>query len=315
MRSVQIRSTGGPEVVTVAEVSAPRAPRADELLISVRASSINGTDLGIRRGDLAPLTTLRRPFPLGFDLAGIVIDRGPAVTGFDLGDAVCALIGHLGGAQSDLVLVRQTRAAHVPSQVPLVTAGALPLAGLTALQGLYRPGALPGRTAPRVLILGASGGIGALAIQLAKHAGAVVTGTTTARTAAFVAELGADEILDRHQGDPLHSGEHWDIIFDTPGRTRMRDARTALRAGGIFVTTRGISADALKTITSRRSDHTFTAVHTAARTVDLAHLLRLIADDALRVPLEHAYPVAQIVDAHRAADHGSEGKIGVTFSS
>lgn len=228
---------------------------------------------------------------------------------------MCGLIGHTGGAQSDLILVRQSRAAHVPSGTPLTEAGGLPLAGLTALQGLYRPGALPGRNDPRVLVLGASGGVGAFAVQLAHHAGASVTAVTTARTADFVAGLGSDEVLDRDAQDPLRLGQRWDVIFDTPGRTHAAHASAALRPGGIFITTCGISADEFPSRLPRHRAIRFAAVRTTARSIDLSHLLRPVNDHAIRVPIEHSYPVADIVDAHRAADHGTPGKIGVTLDS
>lgn len=309
MRSVRLAGIGGPEVVRVVEVPEPGAPRGDELLVRVHASSINGTDLGIRRGALPLLTRIRPAFPLGFDLAGVVVGCGPSVTGFEPGDRVCALVDHGGGAQSELVRVRQGRAARIPPSVTSVDAAALTLAGLTALQGLLGRGTLRARTRPRVLVLGASGGIGAFAVQLAGLTGAAVTAGTSSRTAEFVRTLGAEAVRERDREPLLRAGDGWDIVLDVPGRARFRDVAPALAPGGVLVSTRGVSVDAARSTVRPARGRRFASVRTAARSADLAFLLRLAADGRLRVPVQQVFPLSSVADAHRAADDGTRGKL------
>ena len=165
MLAVRFDAYGDPAVLRLDDVAAPRAPVRDELLVRVAASSVNGTDLGLRRGDLRVATWGRLPFVPGFDIAGEVLRCGPAVTAFAPGDRVMALLGHGGRGLAELVLLRQGRAARVPVSCSFEEAAALPLAGLTALQALYGMAGLRARRAPaRVLVVGAAGGIGSFAV-------------------------------------------------------------------------------------------------------------------------------------------------------
>lgn len=175
MRAARLVRAGGSVVPQVVEVLVPGPPVGAELLVRVTASSVNGTDLGlVRGGRLVRAVSGGRVAP-GFDLAGEVLACGPKVTGFQVGDRVMALLGHSGGAQAELVLLPQHRAARAPRTISLVEAAALPLAGLTALQALHGRAALHTRAAPRVLVVGAAGGIGVFAVQLARLAGGHVT--------------------------------------------------------------------------------------------------------------------------------------------
>lgn len=174
----------------------------------VHASSVNGTDLAFRRGDLKVAALGQMPFTAGFDLAGEVLSLGPGVTAFSTGDHVMALLGHNGGGQARHVFLRQGRAALSPGSCTPEQAASLPLAGLTALQALYGKGGLHTRAKPaRVLILGASGGVGSYAVQLANIAGAHVTGVASGSNVPFVASLGADQVVDRHLEDVTGLGE------------------------------------------------------------------------------------------------------------
>jgi NADPH:quinone reductase-like Zn-dependent oxidoreductase len=123
------------------------------------------------------------------------------------------------------VLVPQHRVVRAPASVDLTHAAAVPLAGLTALQALHGRAGLHARRSPRVLVVGAAGGIGAFAVQLARLAGAHVTAVADDRRAAFVADLGADVVLDRHRQDVLALGERWDVVLDVPGALRFAAVR------------------------------------------------------------------------------------------
>jgi NADPH:quinone reductase-like Zn-dependent oxidoreductase len=240
--AVRFHSFGDPGVLRVEQVPEPARPVRDQLLVQVHASSVNGTDLGLRRGDLKVATLGRMPFTLGFDLAGVVLQCGPEVTAFSPGDRIMALLGHGGGGQAERVVLRQSRAARAPGGCSLAEAAALPLAALTALQALHGKAHLPARPpSSRVLVVGASGGIGSYAVQLAKLAGAHVTAVASGPKLPYAAELGADELIDRRHHDATRLGEHWDVIVDTPGTLTLAHARGALSSGGVLVSTRPLS--------------------------------------------------------------------------
>lgn len=312
MRAVRFHAVGDPSVLRVEEVVEPGEPVGGQVLVRVDASSVNGTDLGLRRGDLRIATVGRMPFVPGFDVAGEVLRCGPAVTAFSPGDRVMALLGHGGGGQARRVLLDQRRVASAPSTVSAVHAAALPLAGLTALQALHGTGALPAR---RALVVGASGGIGAFAVQLAALAGAHVTAVTGADRHDFVRELGADDVLER--GALAAPAERWDVVLDAPGRLSFVAARPLLAEDGLLVSTRPLGPDLLRSVVPprwRRGRGRFAAVMTRARSQDLAHLAALVDVGRLRIPLDRAFPMADVAAAHRHAEAGVRGKVMIDLS-
>ncbi len=315
MIAARFGTFGGPDVLRVEDVPAPRAPTGDEILVEVAASSVNGTDLGLRRGDLKVATWGRLPFTPGFDLAGTVLGCGPAVTAFVPGEQVMALLDHGGGGQAQQVLVRQGRAAVVPTRCTSQEAAALPLAGLTALQALYGRARLGTRPAgARVLVIGATGGIGSFGVQLAAIAGAHVTAVGSAPKLHAMTGLGAHATLDRRSDDLFTGGERWDVVLDAHGATTARHAGRLLRPGGVLVTSRPISRDA---IVSRvlpalaGPGRRFTSVMTSARSADLARLARLVDEERLRVLLDSTFPLGEVAAAHRRAEGSSTGKVVV----
>lgn len=317
MRAVRFHRFGDPTVLRVDDVAAPDEPQGDQILVQVEASSVNGTDLGLRRGDLRIATIGRMPFVPGFDVSGEVLRCGPAVTAFSPGDRVMALIGHGGGGQVERLLLKQGRAARAPTTVPIVHAAALPLAGLTALQALYGKAGLQARPGARVLVVGASGGIGSFAVQLAKLAGAHVTAVTGADQTAFVAGLGADEVLDRGRHDVTTHGERFDVVLDTPGRLSLTAARPVLTEHGVLVSTRPLGPDLLRAAVPdrwRRGPGRFAAVMTSARSPDLAHLATLVDTGRLRIPVDQVFPMAEIAAAHQHAESGAHGKVVIEMS-
>ena len=312
MRAVRFTGAGGPEVVEVAEVPEPLRARGDELLVRVRASSVNGTDLGLRRGGLRLLPGSRSPFLPGFDLAGEVVDLGPAVTAFGLGDHVVALLGHRGGAQAELVLVRQGRAALAPRTVTPVEAATLPLAGLTALQALYQQGHLAAVVRPaRVLVIWASGGIGSYAVLLARREGAHVTGLASGAKLDHVRSLGADEALDHRQHDVGGLDGRWDLVLDASGLHPYARLRPLLGPEGVAVSTRPLGRDAVRLLDPGRGRRgpRYAAVMTTARSQDLARLVALVDRGELPPVLDRAFAMSGAADAHRWAESAVRGKV------
>lgn len=319
MLAVRFHSFGDPGVLRTEQVPEPAGPIRDQILVRVHASSVNGTDLGLRRGDLKVATLGRMPFTAGFDLAGTVLQCGPAVTAFSPGEPVMALLGHGGGGQTELVVLRQTRAARAPTGCSLTQAAALPLAGLTALQALHGKAHLPARPpGSRVLVLGACGGIGSYAVQLAKLAGAHVTAVASGPKLPYAAGLGADELIDRREHDATRLGEQWDVILDTPGALTLAHARGALAPDGVLVSTRPLSRDALQSLAprpTRRARARFAAVMTQARSQDLAHLAALVDTGRLRPTMQRAFPATQAAAAHQHAQGPATGKVVIRLDT
>lgn len=311
MLAARFHTFGGPEVLRVEEVAWPW-PQGDEVLIRVAASSVNGTDLGLRRGGLPFSLAVRRPYTVGLDVAGEVVGVGPRVTAFDPGDRVYSLLGHGGGGAAEYVTVRQSRVAHAPAHVPAPEAAAVPLAGLTALQALRDGAGLHLRRRARVLVYGAAGGIGSFGVQLARHYGATVTGVARAEKLDFVRDLGADEVLDAAE-DFTRLGRQWDVIFDTPPALSFARAESALAPDGVYVSTRPFpTGPADLGAALRRGGRRFAGVQTKERSQDLTLLARLIDAGELRVPLDRTFPLWEIAQAHRYAEgRGGRGKIVV----
>lgn len=318
MLAARIHSFGDPSGLRIDTVPEPPEPTGDEIEVAVAASSINGTDLMLRRGG-TPLSWIQRlPLVPGFDVAGTVIRCGPEVTAFSPGDQVMALLPHSGGGQAERIVLEQDRAARVPSSCSLAAAAALPLAGLTALQALYGKAALPARTSPTVLVLGAAGGIGSYAVQLARRVGAEVTGVASGPKLDYVAGLGASDVLDYREADPVQLGRRWDVILDAPARLTYADARPALTDDGVLVSTRPISLDAVRQLVPgprRNGSASFTAVATKARSEDLAHLAALVDRGELRPTLDRTFPLAEIAAAHAYAESEVRGKVVVAVSA
>jgi NADPH:quinone reductase-like Zn-dependent oxidoreductase len=167
-------------------------------------------------------------------------------------------------------------------------------------------------------VVGASGGIGSFAVQLAALAGAHVTGVAAGPRLAFVAGLGADELVDRHEQDVAALGRRFDVVLDTPGLLSLAAARPLLADGGVFVTTRVVGPDAPREIVParlRRRGPAFAAVRTAPRPADLAHLAALVDAGRLRVPVDRTLPMAEVAAAWRHAAGPATGKVVLTTSA
>ena len=223
---------GPPETLRLVEVAKP-APKADEVLVRVLAVSVNPADWHCLRGkpifSRATLGLLRpKQQILGVDIAGRVEAVGGGVTRFAPGDEVYAnLLDHGFGGFAEYVAVPVDVLAPKPANLSFEEAAAVPMAAVTALQGLRHHGELgPGQ---RVLVNGASGGVGHFAVQIANASGAEVTGVTSTRNLDLVRSLGADQAIDYTREDFTRSGRAWDRILDTIGNRSVADLRRGAR--------------------------------------------------------------------------------------
>jgi NADPH:quinone reductase-like Zn-dependent oxidoreductase len=236
MKSVRIHSFGGPEVMRLEEIQVPD-PGDDELLVQVRAASVNPVDYKTRDGQYPRVTREQLPVTLGRDIAGVVVDSGGLRGSFMRGDAIYALLRPEQGAFAEYVLVNRADAAPKPERLSFIEAASVPLAALTAWQGLFDHGGLkPGQS---VLIHGGAGGVGHFAIQFAKYRRAEVITTVSGDDIEFARELGADEAIDYKNLRFEDIVRDVDMVFDLVGGETQERSWQVLKRNGILVSTLG----------------------------------------------------------------------------
>jgi alcohol dehydrogenase len=238
LRAFRIHRYGGPERVLAEDLPRP-TPGPGDLLVAVRAASVNPVDCKIRDGKVKVLVRDRFPLTLGSDLSGAVIAVGDGVTRFHVGDPVFARLDKDRiGAFAEYALVREGAAAKKPERLTHEEAASLPLVGLTAWQALVELGRVA--AGQRVLITAGSGGVGTFAIQLARHLGATVATTASARNRALLERLGAQQVIDYKTTSFPSVLSELDMAFDTQGGQPLLDALTVVRRGGVVVTIGGV---------------------------------------------------------------------------
>ncbi|WP_345548826.1 NADP-dependent oxidoreductase [Streptomyces lannensis] len=305
MRAVSQDVLGGPEVLKVVEVERP-APRTNEVLIRVRAAGLNPTDWKHRAtgGFLG-----KPPFVLGWDVSGVVEETGIGVATFKPGDEVFGLLsypfGH--GSHAEYVSAPARAFTHKPSSIDHVQAGALPLVSLTAWQALVETAGL--QRGQKVLIHAAAGGVGHVAVQIAKARGAHVIGTASAGKHHFVRGLGADELIDYHDTDFAEAVRDVDVVLDTVGGDYVQRSLRTLRKGGILVTIlpRGSKelAGQAEALGVRATEMLVDADRHGMRTV-----AELVEAGKLRATIAGTFPLAEAAKAHELGDTGrTTGKL------
>src|SRR5215831_8378314 len=210
-------------------------PGPNEMLVKVKAASINPVDWKIREGLYPAVKSDMLPYVLGRDVSGAVEACGTETTGHQNGDEIYAMLGIDRGAYAEHVIVKTNEAAPKPRSIDHLAAAAVPLAGLTAWQGLFRYGEL--KAGQRVLIHGGSGGVGHLAIQFAKAKGAHVITTVSEKHIEFVREIGADDVVDYKKQKFEDMVREVDVVFDLIGGETRERSWPVLKKGGILVST------------------------------------------------------------------------------
>jgi len=314
MRAFVYERYGPPETLRMAEVDKP-SPEAGEVLVKVLGASVNAADWHVLRGkplfSRATLGLLRPKHQiLGVDVAGRVEGVGDGVTGCKIGDEVYAnLLDHGYGGFADYVAVPVAVAALKPAKLSFEEAAAVPMAATTALQGLGHHGDL--QPTHKVLINGASGGVGSFAVQIAKASGAEVTAVTSTPNLELVRSLGADHVLDYTTTDALGSGRRYDRILDTVGNRSVSDLRRGLATGGKAAVTGFTSVAKLLGVSLRGGkDVAMVQAHVTAR--DLEQLSELIAAGKLRPRIDRRYRFAELPAAIAYLEQGhARGKVVV----
>lgn len=326
MKAIVYHSYGIPsEVMKVEDVERP-VLSPGKVLVKVHAASINAADKLLIEGDtlLQRLIAggIRKPGKkiLGGDIAGVVEAAGAGVTRFQPGDKIYGDISSAGfGGFAEYVLVSEDHIAPKPAQLTFVQAAAVPLAGMTALQGLRDKGEIqPGQT---VLITGASGGVGSFAVQLAKHFGASVTATASTGKLEEVLQLGADRVIDYTREDITKSGLQFDLIFDIAAYRPFSIYRPIMKPGGRYVLAGGSISRILKTVAlaplaSKFGSKTFTNVMQKADSDDLRYMNSLLESGAIKPVIDRCYPLEQVAAAFtHFKSHRVCGKVVIGIAS
>ena len=300
MKAVCIHSFGGPEVLQLEEVATP-TPAADEVLVRVRAASVNPIDFKIRSGQAGRGSL---PAVLGRDIAGTIEATGAELSAFRQGDAVFALLDRDHGGYAEYVIVKARDLARKPERLDFVQAAAVPLAAITAWQGLFDQGAL--QSAELVLIHGGAGGVGHFAVQLAKAKGARVATTVAAQDVAFMRELGADPVIDYQHQRFEQQVREVDLVFDLVGGETQERSWGVLKRGGRMVSTLTPPSEERARALGVRVAH-YMAQSNAQ---ELTAIARLIDEGKVRPHIERIYPLEDVRAAQEALEHGhTQGKI------
>lgn len=308
MKAIRQSRFGGPEVLELVEVEPPR-PLPTEVLVRVRAAGLNPVDAAVRKGAFPILGP--PPFILGWDVSGVVEAVVPGVNRFQVGDEVYGMpfFPRAGSAYAELVAVPSRQLARKPRALDHAHAAALPLAGLTAWQSLVEVARVEG--GQRVLIHAGGGGVGHLAVQIAKAMGATVLATASAGKRDFVRGLGADEVIDYRATDFSEVARDLDVVLDMIGGGYAERSLRTLRPDGLLVTIVERTNAALAEQV-RAAGRRFAGVTVEPDGAALATMADWVDRGRLRVHVEASYPLAAAAQAHEQLGQGVTGKLVLT---
>lgn len=324
MRAVVYEEYGAPEVLHVTELPKP-VPKDDEILIRTEVTTVTSADLRARglkfpagmgfMGRLVFGLTKPRQQVLGTEIAGVVEAVGKAVTAFKVGDRVFAYEGASMGCYVEYRCLRASGpVALIPEGLSFAEAAALSFGGVTALH-FFRIGGL--KRGEKVLVNGASGGVGTAAVQLAKHLGAEVTGVCSGANVAMVKSLGADHVIDYTQADFTSSRERYDVIVDTVGTAPYGRIKGSLRESGrLLLVMAGLGEMLRAPFVSMRGRHKAIAGLPVVKAEDLRLLASLAEAGEFRPVIDRTYPLEQMAEAHRYVDTGRKrGNVVITLGA
>jgi len=329
MKAIVSTEFGTPDVLRLEEIDRPQIKEDNQILVKVRAAAINPLDWHEIRG--TPYfgramgmgwTSPKNP-KRGVDFAGEVIAIGKGVTKFRVGDQV---FGVAPGSMAEYAWAREHRVALKPEGVSYEEAAAIPVAAITALQSLRDAGGLkPGQ---KVLINGASGGVGTYGVQIAKAMGAEVTGVCSGRNVELVRSLGADHVIDYTKQDLVESAQRYDLIIDNVGNRSLGDMRSVLTDDGTYVLVGGGGPEDMtwgfgffgsmikRTVVGWFTDQNLKFMLAQVKTADLEYLTGLMAEGKVKSVIDRRYPLAEAPDAVRYLETGrARGKVVIQVAA
>ena len=325
MKAIVYTKYGPPDVLHLEEVKKP-ALNEEKVLVKVYAASINAGDWHMLTADFFPMRLMGvglfkpKNTILGADIAGCVEAVGRSVKQFRPGDAVFGDVFGLGsGSFAEYVSVPESALALMPFNVSFEEAAAVPVAAVTALQGLRDQGHIqPGQ---KVLVNGASGGVGTFAVQIAKAFGAEVTGVCSTRNLEMARSIGADHVIDYTKEDFTQNGRQYDLILAVNGYHPLSAYKRALTPQGIYVFIGGLPAQTFQSLLlgpfmSKSDGRKMTSVMKKANQKDLLFIRDLLEDGKIRPVIDECYPLSKTAEAFRYFERGhARGKVVITIAA
>lgn len=302
MKAAVIREYGA--AIEISDVPQP-ALLADSVLIEVHAASVNPVDGIVQAGYLKEMMPITFPFTMGFDVSGVVVEVGDQVSKFKIGDEVFSRPnGMQAGTIAEYAVIKEEELAIKPSNISHQEAASIPLVGLTAWQAMVTKGNL--QKGQKILIHAGSGGVGTLAIQMAKHLGAEVATTTSAVNAEMVKNLGADVVIDYKTQKFEEELSDYDLVFDMMGGEIMEKSFKILKKGGCLVSIKGEDSKGL----AKQYGVRFEAFFMWPSGEMLSQLAQLISDGALKPVIDRTFSIDQVQEAYGYLQGGrAKGKI------
>lgn len=326
MKALQIVKYGDlKESLAINEIAKPSVKPKD-ILVEVKAAALNPIDYKLVKGHLKDMVSLDFPSTIGFDLSGVVVEKGAEVTNFEVGDEIYARVPQEQmGTVAEYVIINSNVVAKKPLNATFEEAAGLPLAGLTAIQALERVGI---KQNDRVLIHAGSGGVGSLAVQYAKTKGAIVYTTTSTKNVDWVKALGADRVIDYKKEDYKEVANNLDIVFDTLGEEYTFDAFEIIQDGGKVTTIVGppdkktaeqmgmndyeMPEQFAKLIDQKSATYALTWMHPDAK--QLQDISLMVDNGEIKPIVDLIYAFEDGVDAYEYLATGrAQGKVIITF--
>lgn len=315
MKAAIYRQYGEPDVLKIEHIDKPTISD-NQVLVKVFASSVNPVDWKVRQGDLKIVSGRHSPHTLGCDFAGKIEALGKDVSDYKLGDEVYGTINPVkGGAYAEYLAANLDQVAIMPANMSFAEAATIPTVGLTALQGLVEEAKIsPGH---QVLINGCSGGVGIMAIQIAKIYGAEVTGVCSEAGFAISRQMGADKLINYKETDVMEIEERFDIVFDVVANQNFGEVKKLLKKEGIFVTTQPNPKTFLPNeIKSWLGTKKYKFIVVRPSTEDLNTLRALIEQGKLKTVIDKTFSLEEIDKAHAYSETmRAKGKIVITINS
>lgn len=312
MKAAVINQYGDSHELTIQELPKPKIDTHD-VLIRVYAAGINPVDAKVRQGAMHKILAILFPKILGAECAGVVDEVGLMVTDLQPGDRVVASLGAFGDGYAEYAVAKEKYVVKLPDSIDFVQAAAMPVAAGTALQALRDKGHL--RPNDRVLINGASGGVGTFAVQIAKIMGAHVTAVCSADSAPLVRQLGADHVIDYQTTDFTRLPEIFEVVFDAVGKSSFDECRNILTAEGTYVTTTPSTKHVFDEVASVFEKQQSEIVMFTFTKEDMNWLLKQAADEKLTSVIDRTYPLSEVASAHTYCETGHvKGKLVLTIT-
>jgi NADPH:quinone reductase-like Zn-dependent oxidoreductase len=310
MKAIRIHRYGGSEVLNYEDAPRPK-PQAGEVLVRVHAAGVNPIDWKVREGHMKDFWPHKFPLILGWDLSGVVEELGRGVSRFKIGDEVYSVPDPTrNGAYADYIVVRESELALKPNSLHHIRAAALPLAAVTAWQALFDAGQLV--SGQRMLIHGGSGGVGHVAVQLAKWKGAYVFATASTKNQELLRELGVDEPIDYTKQKFEDVARDVDLVLDLIGGETQERSWSVLKKGGVLLSL--VQPPSVEKAKALGVHAAFVAGHPSG--AQLAEIAKLIDSGELKPVIDRILPLSEARRAHELSQSGhTHGKIALRVSN